>query len=247
MAPRIALQLYTLRDALEADFDPTLRRIAQIGFTHVETAFFPEGISPERARAALDDAGLAVCAAHAALPIGDDRDAVLNLARTLGADTLVWHGWPRDPRYGSRDGVGSLLADYAAAARIASDHGLRLALHNHWWEFDTVDGARTFDRLVESLPASVVFEIDAYWAMVAGVDPVALLRSLGTRAPLVHVKDGPGGHDAPKTALGDGVLPVDAVLDTLSADAWRIVELDDCDTDLFDAVENSLHRLQRKG
>ena len=45
MPPQIALQLYTLRDALAEDFPGTLARIAQIGYRAVETAFLPEHIA----------------------------------------------------------------------------------------------------------------------------------------------------------------------------------------------------------
>lgn len=236
--PSIALQLYTLRDALDTDFAGTIARIAAMGYEGVETAFFPEGLPPSEARRRIADAGLAICSAHASLPVGETRDPALALARDLDVDTLVWHGWPEDPRYATSEGVTHLITAYNEAARIAADNGLRLGLHNHWWEFRSIEGVRTYDRLKAECDPRLLFELDVYWAAVAGADPVAELSALAGRAPLVHLKDGPAVPDAPKTAVGEGVLPMEKIVAATTAE-WWIVELDDCATDRFDAVAAS--------
>jgi sugar phosphate isomerase/epimerase len=243
-AASIALQLSTVREDLERDFAGTLERVAALGYDGVETAFFPDHVPLGQVRETLDRLGLTVCAAHTDLPIGENRAPVLTRARTLGCGRIVWHGWPEDARYGSAEGITSLIADYNAAAAVAYDAGLILGLHNHWWEFRTIDGARPFDRLVTEVDPVVFFEIDVYWAQVAGVDPATLLRSLGPRAALLHVKDGPAIADAPKTTVGSGALPIPGILAASRAD-WHIVELDDCDGPMLDAVAQSLDYLRR--
>ena len=70
MTQPIALQLYTVRDQLARDFEGTIRRVAEIGYAGVETAHFPEGVSPAAAKAQFVELGLTVCAAHAPLPLG---------------------------------------------------------------------------------------------------------------------------------------------------------------------------------
>ena len=81
-------------------------------------------------------------------------------------------------------------------------------------------------------------EIDTYWAAVGGADVPALLGRLGRRVTALHVKDGPAVKDEPHVAVGAGVMPVPEVL-AAAPGAQRIVELDSCATDLFDALAAS--------
>jgi sugar phosphate isomerase/epimerase len=84
----------------------------------------------------------------------------------------------------------------------------------------------------------VVLEIDTYWAAVGGADVPPLLQRLGPRVAALHVKDGPIDRDEPQVAVGGGAMPVPEIL-AAAPDAQRIVELDTCATDLFDALAAS--------
>jgi sugar phosphate isomerase/epimerase len=92
--------------------------------------------------------------------------------------------------------------------------------------------------LLEHLSPDVFLEIDTYWVKTAGVDPAAVLREIGRRAPLLHIKDGPAVQEAPMTAVGAGVLDWPAVAEASSAE-WWIVELDRCATDIWEALQQS--------
>jgi sugar phosphate isomerase/epimerase len=90
--------------------------------------------------------------------------------------------------------------------------------------------------------------VDIYWAQVGGSDPVQIVAELGSRACLLHVKDGPA--DVPKSpmvAVGDGVVDVPGVLAAAPGARWHIVELDRCATDIFEAVERSYDFLVGNG
>jgi sugar phosphate isomerase/epimerase len=90
--------------------------------------------------------------------------------------------------------------------------------------------------------------VDTYWVKVAGHDPAAVLRQLGNRAPLLHIKDGPAdGTQSAMTAVGAGVLDWQAIIPAGSAAEWLIVELDRCDTDMLQAVADSYTYLTQKG
>jgi sugar phosphate isomerase/epimerase len=249
-APRpMALQLWTVREDLEADAAATLQRVAARGFTAVETYGLGAGdVAPaERvARAAatrrlLDNAGLVACAAHGRLPGGAELDAVLDELRELGADCLVV------PSPGSVDGCGSAFSDadgvralaerLNAAAERAAARGVTIGYHNHWQEWGTVGDGRTgYDLLWERLDPGVVAEVDVYWARVGGQDPAAVIAGLGERCRFLHVKDGPADTVRPQTPLGEGVLDLDAALAAGPHARWHVVELDECDTDRLDAA-----------
>lgn len=244
--PDIALQLYTVRDAMSEDLHRTLRRVRDCGFEWVETAFFPEGIDCVAARDALDAAGLRVRSAHLPLPTASNIADLETFARTLGTEDVVWHGWPRDERHNDTLGVDSLLEAYRVAHGLASSRGLRLHLHNHWWEFEQPGKITTYSRIVAETPPEIGLELDTYWTLVAGEDPVEWVRRAGSRMTLLHIKDGPGIPNAPKLPVGQGVLPVGSICALARRDATWVVELDDCAGDIFDAIRTSRERLERE-
>jgi sugar phosphate isomerase/epimerase len=71
--------------------------------------------------------------------------------------------------------------------------GVKFAYHNHDFEFTqhAENGQDLFDMLMTVTDASrVYFELDAYWASVAGRDPAEVISRYRERIRLVHLKDG---------------------------------------------------------
>jgi sugar phosphate isomerase/epimerase len=245
MTPLIGLQLYTLRETLPDDLAGGLRRVAEIGYQGVETAFFDPRVTPENTVPLLRELGLTVLATHAPLPLGENHDTTLRLAETLGCQRIVWHGWPEDPRYASRAGILALAEEYNRAAVVAASHGLQLGIHNHWWEMRHSEGVLPYQLLLAELDPAIFFELDTYWAKVAGRDPVAVLAELGPRAPLIHIKDGQATAEQPMpmAALGDGALDVRAIVAAAAHAEWLVVELDEVAGSMDTAVERSFRYL----
>ena len=245
----IALQLWSVRREIEADLKGTLDRIARIGFTGVETAFFPDDLSPEQAGILLRDAGLTVVAVHCELPIGEQRDEMPRLAEAYGCHRMVWHGWPEDPRYLSPEGTRELADLYNESLHYARSQGLQFGLHNHWWEFQPQpDGRLPWEVLLAHIDDDIFLELDTYWARLAGRDPVAWLKQWAPRIPLLHLKDGPViSPDDAMVALGTGQQDIPGILQAANAAEWLIVEFDECETDLFAALEQSHRYLTDRG
>lgn len=186
--------------------------------------------------------GLHIPALHAPLPLGRYQQPVLQQAARLGVAYLVAALPAAD--FATAEAVQHTCDQLNAAARVAGQHGLRLAYHNHWWEFAPVQGRLPFEMMLAWLDPAVCFEVDVYWVQVAGHDPAAWLRRLADRAPLLHLKDGPATPEAPMTALGEGVMDIPALLAAASPGSWWIVELDRCATDMLTAVQQSYAFLQ---
>ena len=244
MTAPIALQLYTLRNALRDDgLEPTLDRVARMGYAGVE----PFGLDPDsakRAGVACESLGLRVPSLHAPLASGPESQAVVETALALGTPRVVSSSRPDDV---ANEGALSRFLDKVEEARMAlGEHGIAVGIHNHWWEFEPVEGRVPFDGMRERLPADVFFEVDVYWAATAGIDAATLVADLGERAPLLHVKDGPAKQGEPMVALGSGSLDIEGIVRAGGAE-WLIVELDDCATDMFRAVAQSLDYLRRTG
>lgn len=246
MSKPLAVQLYTLREHLARNFEDGLRRVAALGYAGVETAG-QYGASPAQARRLLDDLGLAVCGAHLPLPLGPERNRVIETAQALGARRLVC-GWLPPERFATLDGVRAVCDEINTASQAAQAHGLTLGYHNHWFEHDHVlDGRPPHAWLAEWLAPEVFFEVDVYWVRTAGGDPAAVVRDLGARAPLLHYKDGPAVPDAPMTAVGAGALDFAAIAAASAAAEWLVVELDQCAGDVFTAVADSYRYLTAQG
>jgi sugar phosphate isomerase/epimerase len=238
MSDRIALQLYTVREQAEKDYEKTIRAVADIGYRAVETAGFP-GSSPQAAARLFKELGLTVVAAHTMPPIGDAKNQVLEAMEALGKPALVCPYVSPD-EVKTMDGIQRLCERMNEGYQVASENGMRFGVHNHWWEFLETDGRLVNDVMRELLDPAVFFEVDTYWVKVAGCDPAEVVRSLGKRAPLLHMKDGPGNKEQPMTGLGDGIMDFPAILEASGENAeWLIFEMDRCGTDVMEAVKKS--------
>ncbi len=188
---RIGLQLYTIRSLMSEDVAGTLDAVAAIGYDEVEFAGY-FGHTPAEVRGWLDAAGLSSPAAHVGLEdlTGAGLDTAIETASTLGQRWLVLPWMPEDMR--TSDGYRALADMLNAAGETAAQANLRVAYHNHAFEFETVDddGTTGYSLLLEHLDPSLTdLEIDFHWSAVGGADSAALLRDNPGRFTLCHIKD----------------------------------------------------------
>jgi sugar phosphate isomerase/epimerase len=246
MSAPVALQLYSLRELLNTGYAVGIRKVAEIGFAGVETAGFP-GTTPQAAAQLFQELGLTVCSAHSPLPLGDKQAEVLDTMAALGCTRLIC-AWRPQELFASLDGIRRVCDELNEANVVALANGLTLSYHNHWAECTLVNGRLAYEVMLDQLAPDILFEVDTYWAKTAGVDPARMVRQLGNRAPLLHIKDGPCVMDAPMTAVGDGVVDVPGIVAAgAGATEWLIVEIDRCATDMLEAVAKSYRFMVGKG
>ncbi|GAA1106629.1 sugar phosphate isomerase/epimerase [Arthrobacter flavus] len=233
----LSVQLYTVRDALEADLDGTIDRIAAMGFTNVEPYNF--AADPAPLAAALKRNHLSAPSGHAPL-LSADQTKIFEAARILGMRTVI-DPYVHPDRWTSVADIAATAAQLNEAATLAAEYGLRVGYHNHWFEVETDFAGRTgLEVLAENLHQSVVLEVDTYWVAVGGQDPAALLGRLGERVRLIHIKDGAVDQDnKSQVAVGAGRMDIAGVLAASSTVETAVVELDDSTGDLFTALEDS--------
>jgi sugar phosphate isomerase/epimerase len=237
MPAPIALQLYSVREDLARNFKATVTRVAEMGFVGVEPAGFP-GTNPEDAGNLFADLGLEVCSMHTQLPLGKQKNQVIETAGELEV-TRVISSTSRDS-FATLDGVKALCEKWNKAYETAGEHGLELGLHNHWWEFSQVEGRSGYDVLVELLDPGILLEVDTYWVNTGGGDSVKVIGELAERAPLIHIKDGPCDPEQNMTAVGDGKMEFAPIVEATQGTAeWLIVEIDRCDGSMMEAIQRS--------
>ena len=228
----LGLQLYTLRNILAGHEDETLRQVAEAGYTEVETA----GGSMDTLAPILKKYKLKAVSSHldelsisAKSPDeykGPPLDQLIATAKRHGVEYVVFPYLPPDQRDGV-DGYKRLAEKLNRAGEQVHAAGLTFCYHNHAFEFGGPIGQRPIDVYKTDLDKKLVnFEIDVFWASVAGNDPVAILKEFAGRVPLVHLKDKAAGtpvqynERVPKESfqeVGSGVLDFPAILRAAAA------------------------------
>lgn len=242
---RPGLQLYTVRDALGADLDGTLARVAAIGYREVELAGLP-GVTAQAMGASLKRHGLDAPSMHADYDrLRRGLDSVLKEAGVLGANYLVCPSVDTDERKTAEDWK-KVCQMLNRIGQVVRSHGLVLAYHNHDFEFVPLgDGATPFHLLMaETDPRHVKLELDVYWVAKAGLDPVQHLKRAEDRIVLVHLKD--LGADGSTVEVGRGGLDMEQVVRAaLAAGARHLFVEQDNSTDPLASIGASFRFLER--
>lgn len=246
--PPIGLQLYTVRTLMQRDLDGTLAAIAAAGVREVEFAGYFNR-APRELRARLDALGLTSPAVHVPLQATPEGwDAAFDAAATIG------HRWCVVPWVGndvraSLDSWRRLADTLNTAGRRAASRGLRLAYHNHDFEFAVANGVVAYDAFVDALDPSLVdLELDLYWAVKAGHDPAAIFAKRPGRFPLWHLKDAGPAPERAMRDVGAGTIPFAALFALAEQAGLRhgFIEHDN-PPDAMASVQASVAALSRLG
>ncbi len=234
------LQLYSVRDITGQDLEGALAKVAALGYRFVEFAGF-FGHSADKVKAMLDTYGLSVSGTHTGWQelTADRIDETIAYHKSIGNKNIIIPG----ADLSTREKLDDLIALINEAQPKLAAAGIALGYHNHSHEFiETGYGALIHKELEER--TQVEFEIDTYWAYVAGLDPIALLERLGDRVRVIHLKDGfADGHGM---ALGEGTAPVAAVRDYAIAHGLAmVVESETCQPTGIEEVERCMAYLNK--
>jgi len=194
MSLDFGLQLYSVRAALQDDADGTLEKIAEIGYKHLQPAVhrgLAQVAGPLTAREfkrRVDELGMDVQSIHAMVDDQTDWDRMAALNQELGSSAVVLPIAFFVDRPGTVEFAGALNR-YGERCRKA---GLRFYYHNHFHEFQVLDGQTVMDLLIQNTdPDLVGIELDTYWVARGGANPREWLMKLGDRCDLTHQKDLP--------------------------------------------------------
>ncbi len=266
----IAVQLYSVRKELAADFRGTLEKVKAMGYDGVEFAGL-EGHSAAEVKAMCDQIGLVPISAHVPyLDMLEDPKGVLSTYAEVGCRYVVLPYLTAEHRPGT-DGFPKVIENLKMLGAVAKDLGMTLLYHNHDFEFLKLDGKYALDVLYDEVPADLLqTELDTCWVNVGGENPADYIRKYTGRSPVVHLKDffGEKSDDmyeligiksaAPKRPGNFEFRPVGAGLQNFpeiikaSADAgaqWLVVEQDNPSMGLapLECIEKSREYLKSIG
>ena len=219
----LGIQLYSVREQMAQDLDGALAAIAAAGYVEVEAAALPKKSAAE-VRSALDKAGLKCVSAHHPMSeLNAHFDEIVAYDKALGVQYVICSSpGRRTPNASAAGGHSALSLDdwsynaeqFNAMGEKTAASSIRFGYHNHVPEFALTDGKVPYAELMRLTDANkVTFELDCGWAIVAGADPVVLLREHPGRISMLHVKDftRPAGashepRDFKVTELGRGSI-----------------------------------------
>lgn len=190
----IALQLYSVRDDMEADFAGTLKKVKAMGYDGCEFAGL-YGHSADEVKALCEEIGITPISAHVPYSELLNEETVKAYAKIgckyvvipwIGAECLA--GGERNEEF--IDSVKKMGA-------LANANGMKLCYHNHDFEFQKVDGEYKLDLLYSAVPSELLLtQLDTCWVNVGGVNPADYIRKYNGRIEIIHFKDFVGGKSA---------------------------------------------------
>ena len=184
---QMAMQVYSVRDAAEADFVQCMQDLKAMGYAGVELAG-TYGMTVAQVKTILDEIGLELVSAHLGADLmWDDALMADYAAAGMRYIAVPWFHKPTDAAF-----LADNIEKFRVLGQRCKDFGLQLSYHNHDFELAQVpgDGRCALEAYYEEIPADLLqTQLDLAWVKAGGKDPVAFLRRYPGRAPTVHMKD----------------------------------------------------------
>ncbi|MCK5839046.1 MAG: sugar phosphate isomerase/epimerase [Bacteroidales bacterium] len=244
----IGIQLYTLRDLVKEDFEGTLKSIAQIGYNSVEAAGYYNGKfynhSPTAYKKIVAENGLISISTHTAI---DPKNAQLVIDNSLSAGMayIVLPSIGIELRT-TLDDYKKLADKFNIIGELCKNSGIGFAYHNHAFEFEAMEGIIPYNILLERTePELVSFQLDTYWMVYGGYDPVTYFKNYPGRFELWHIKDMDATSKRESTEVGKGTLDFKAIFASkeIAGMKYYFVEQESFNMPLLESVKISFDYL----
>lgn len=199
----IYIQLYSVRDDIKADYDATISTVAEMGYTGIEAAGYNDGqfygMDPVDFKNSIEATGMEVLSSHTTHPLApnpaeSDWDAIwawwdtaIEAHKAAGMKYIVAPWMPAPETLEALDIYSQYYNEVGEKCNAA---GMRFGYHNHDFEFREVEGEIMYDYLIANTDADkVFFQMDVYWVLKGGKDPVEYFNNYPGRFELLHIKD----------------------------------------------------------
>lgn len=250
---KVYLQLYSVRDDIQKDFDTTIEAVAKIGYAGIEAANYADGLfyglTPTEFKDKLNALNLEVLSSHTTYSLAKnidetDWDAVWKwwdeaiVAHKEAGMKYIVIPWMNKPE--TLNELAQYCDYYNKIGEKCNDAGIRLGYHNHHFEFTEIEGVLMYDYMLENTDADkLFFQMDVYWTVVGGKSPVEYFKNYPGRFEMLHIKD--------QKELGEsGMVGFDAIFKNaeLANAQYMVVEVENYNYSPIESVERSYNYLQ---
>ncbi len=198
----IGIQLWSVRDAMNADPQGTIRQLGEMGYSFVEAAGYSDGkfygMEPEEFLKLVNDNGMDFLSSHTGHDVPNESnfqevmawwDKCIEAHARAGVSFIV-QPWMGARGFENLQGLKEYCDYFNTVGAKCNEKGIRFGFHNHAQEFMDLEGQTIFDFMLENTdPAKVMFQMDIYWVVEGGKDPVDYITRYPGRFELWHVKD----------------------------------------------------------
>ncbi len=208
------LQLYTLRDDFPKDPKGVLAKVASYGYKQVESFEGPQGMfwgmTNKEFKAYMDQLGMSIVSSHCDIDKDFDRKAAE--AAEIGMEYMICPWRSQE----NLDDYYAVAEDFNAKGEICKANGIKFAYHNHAYTFQPTDGIFPHDILMENTdPGLVEHEMDIYWVVTAGQNPIEWIKKYPNRFTMCHMKDRMKNTEESEATciLGTGMIDFQSIVD----------------------------------
>ena len=251
--PKLAAQLYTIREYTRTleDFRTSMEKVRDIGYTAVQVSAIGP-IPHEDVKAVVDDMGLTICITHIGFDrLQNDIEGVIEQHKLWDCPNVAVGSMPREYRDGGLAAFQRFAQEANEIGQALAEADLTFSYHNHSFEFVRFGERTGLDVIYEeSDPRYLQAELDTYWVQHGGGDPIAWIRKMKDRMPVVHFKDMVIYEGEQTMAeIGEGNLNWPGILEACEYAnvEWYAIEQDRCQGNPFDSLKISYDNLRAMG
>lgn len=247
----IGLQLYSLRDTITTDPKGVLQKVASFGYKKLETFQYRDGsiygMPFSDFGAYVKDLGMKVVSGHYGLDIvkSDAWEKAVTDAKAIGQEYLVVP-WLQESDRKNLDDYKRVCETLNKAYEVVKKHGLKFGYHNHAFEFEKMDGQVPFDVMLAELDPKIGMEMDIFWVVNAGYDPIAYFEKYPGRFDQWHVKDMDKNDRSKNADVGTGSIDWKAIFAKAKKSGLKhlYIEQETYPGAPIDSIENSIKNLK---
>ncbi|MEG1427030.1 MAG: hypothetical protein RSC76_05015 [Oscillospiraceae bacterium] len=191
---KVGIQLYSVRDEMAKDPIAAIKKVAAMGYKNLEVANQKADTDPgvgfdvpaEELNKTLSEVGAKVVSGHIRPITSETLPAIITYHKAIGNKYI---GQSVD-FFTSYENLLERCEYYNAVGKQCAAEGMQFIYHNHYQEFQEMNGKYILYQIMEHTdPRYVSFEVDTFWAMRGGADPIAVMKTLGSRIKMIHQKD----------------------------------------------------------
>lgn len=238
---QLGVNTFSVKELLHDDFEGTMRKLKEIGFTCIEPMVtftqnsgmseeevierlkqvkfdglvWPSNFAKERIQWIRNE-GFDVYGTHLGLRMAPgDKNGLVSYIKEFVQETnlsFVVYSPQKDTIEAIKEDV-EFLKELVSALK---DTSCMVLFHNHSEEMKEDHGDTPFDYLLREIP-DIKIELDVGWVQMAKKDVIAVMEQYKERIVLIHFKDIQEGIALDNraelfTAIGEGSIPLDAII-----------------------------------